>query len=489
MTVMSLDELIRSDVLGEATPMDTITQIKAAAIREFEALDSRVKIHNTEYFNHSFAPDIVLSWPGSQISERYVYLRSTQHPGLLSEDVDRLGDQKPIVVGLVEIPRDEGPARSQLHENAQVRNTLVTDAPALASIEHAKQARAKSVASLLSSIIVRGGRGLVGDDEAREVTATVSAGLQAAETMGADSVLRATEALTNTLSYEFASSFSRVLQAVWIGSGGRSDLFPATQLSLGGGADDDTLEFLLDLDPIEDLQFWRRVGSGLGVEKLGRIRTDHPNPNLQLLVKANLDRLKARVFRIRDSQQLTFEDMDRPIFFWSISRGALTFRGPGWDAFIGEKSEDIEGIRGSITSGVSVADLRHRADDIALISLQLSDGHMAFDVNSLEQTDVVRSDQLQALEGSLGAGAKVFRARAINNSRQILCDFRRSTAAVPTSSIIGVADLLRTALRLLRPLEEGDLEALYEILSTDSVTEAESDASLFAGDTLEDDGD
>ncbi len=485
MSIMSLDELIRSDVLDEVTSRDTITRIKAAAIHEFELLDSRVNIHNTQYFNHSFAPDIVLSWPGSQIRERYVYLRSTQQPDLLSEDVDRLGDQEPIVLGLGQIPRETISARSRLHENAQDRNTLVTDAPALTSIEEAK--RSEPVASLLSSVIVRGGRGLVGDDEARQVAAAVTAGFQGAEVMGADAVLRATEALTSTLSDPFASNFGRVLQAVWIGSGGRSDLYPATRLTLANATDDDTLEFLLDLDPINDWKFWRRVGSAVSVEQLGRLRVQVPNANLQMLISANLDRLQARTFRLRDSFQPTFDDIDRPTYYWTISRSALTFQGPNWEAYIAELAENLGSIRGSLTDGVAVPELRRRATDIALISLQLSDGRMAFNLNSLQQADVINSEQLHGLESTLGSTAKVHAARAVSGGRQITCDFRHSVASTPGSNIIGAADLLRTGLRLMRSLSDDELELLEEALNTNMAAEADLGESLVM-DFSDDDG-
>src|ERR1035441_3303618 len=101
MTDMSLSGLISSDVLSDLNPHDTITRIKAAAIRQFEALDKRMKIHNTEYFNHSFAPDLVLKWSQNGQTERYVYMRSSAREGALTDDVLRLGDQQPIVLGLV----------------------------------------------------------------------------------------------------------------------------------------------------------------------------------------------------------------------------------------------------------------------------------------------------------------------------------------------------------------------------------------------------
>jgi hypothetical protein len=81
----------------------------------------------------------------------------------------------------------------------------------------------------------------------------------------------------------------------------------------------------------------------------------------------------------------------------------------------------------------------------------------------------------------------VYRAKAISNGRQIQCDFRRSTASVPTSSIIGVADILRTAVRLLRSLTEDEVEFLEEILSTDSASQAESGDPLSTEDYFDDD--
>jgi len=458
---MPLDQLMRSDILAESSSLDTIEQIKAAAIREFEALDRRARIHSTEYFNHSYAPDIVLTWSDGSVRERYVYLRSTRFTESLSEDVDRLGDQHPIMLGLVDIPREVNHARSHLHDVAQGQNTLVTDATALASIEDAKRLRPS--AGLLSSALMRGGRGLVGDDEARRVTTTVSAGLESIGGMSVDRVLRAAELLSAHLSQPFADTFGRVLQAVWIGSGERSDLFPLTQLSLFVGADDDTLEFLLNLNVIDDLRFWHRIGSAVSVEQLGRINVRQPNDNLQLLIKANLGRLKARIFRMRYGHP-TFDDMNRPAFWWKIERGTLALRGPNWTAYIAEKIEDLGGLTGTGTRGVPLADLRTRSRAIPLVSLQLSDGHVAFDLNSLEQTDIIQSNQLEALESSLGSRVTVYRARALNKGRQVVCDFRNSSATVPTSTIHGVADLLWTAIPLLRSLNEEERAELEETL-------------------------
>jgi len=56
-------------------PRNSVATVKSVVISQFEALDTRVKIKSTDYFNHTFAPDLVLSWPWDRMPERYVYLR------------------------------------------------------------------------------------------------------------------------------------------------------------------------------------------------------------------------------------------------------------------------------------------------------------------------------------------------------------------------------------------------------------------------------
>ena len=50
--------------LGSARSEDLIEGGKAAVVRELETLDPTVRIKTTDYFNHTFAPDLELAWPG-----------------------------------------------------------------------------------------------------------------------------------------------------------------------------------------------------------------------------------------------------------------------------------------------------------------------------------------------------------------------------------------------------------------------------------------
>jgi hypothetical protein len=463
MTISSLTELVNSEALTQYGSRDTITHVKAAAIRELEALDERLRIRSTDYFNHSFAPDLVLSWPHRKADERYVYLRSTNQAGALSEDVARLGDQHPIVFGLVPIRRDQNGARVHLASVAKEHDTLVTDPSAISHMARVRQR--KSVTGLFAAALPQGGRGLLGEEEVARATTALANGFTAAHNMGTESVLRAIGAVDDFLSESFAENFTQLLHAVWIGSGERSDLFPSSGMALTDTLQDEVLEFLLELEHIPDSSFWRNIGRATSVSQIGRLDISYPNENLQLLVKANLDHLRARVCRVQDrAQQL--DEAELPEFWWLTEHQVLGLRSKAFVAFVAENTDELAGIEGTPTDGVSVNDLRERTRDTILTGLQLSDGYVELDMNSIQLTDVVRSDQLGALEHSLGSTAKVRRAKAISRSRQVICDFFHSSAFVPTASPIHLSDLLGVGLPLLRSMANTDLQALRQKLQS-----------------------
>ena len=60
-------------------------------------------MHTTDYFNNSFAPDLVLTWP-REGTERFVYLRTSANIGFcLIQDVALIDDSTLIVMPLSDI--------------------------------------------------------------------------------------------------------------------------------------------------------------------------------------------------------------------------------------------------------------------------------------------------------------------------------------------------------------------------------------------------
>ena len=79
-----LTDRIRS-ALTQTSSADTISSIKAAVIDGLRMADSTVNVHSTDYFNHTFTPDLVMNWQRLGQEERYVYLRFNDNLRYLAE--------------------------------------------------------------------------------------------------------------------------------------------------------------------------------------------------------------------------------------------------------------------------------------------------------------------------------------------------------------------------------------------------------------------
>ena len=80
-------------------PRENITSIKRAVTEQIQSTDKRVSCRWTDYFNHGFAPDLVLMWPEDK-AERFVFLRTSYDAVGLHLDVETLADSKPMIVSL-----------------------------------------------------------------------------------------------------------------------------------------------------------------------------------------------------------------------------------------------------------------------------------------------------------------------------------------------------------------------------------------------------
>ena len=85
--------------LSEDDPERNIASIKNAVIAQLLASDDRVKVETTEYFNHTYAPDLILRWNTGR-PDRRVYLRTNTNPVYLLEDVDVVSANHPILIPL-----------------------------------------------------------------------------------------------------------------------------------------------------------------------------------------------------------------------------------------------------------------------------------------------------------------------------------------------------------------------------------------------------
>jgi NarL family two-component system response regulator LiaR len=113
-----------------ADPADTATQVHDLVARTFETLDPTLEVKRTDYFTHSFVPDLVLRWDASEApQERHVHLRFSVSSVSFAEDMKILGSDGSIFVGMTALGEPEPTVPSL---DSAARGTLVMQVDALA---------------------------------------------------------------------------------------------------------------------------------------------------------------------------------------------------------------------------------------------------------------------------------------------------------------------------------------------------------------------
>ncbi|MDL4816943.1 hypothetical protein [Actinomadura opuntiae] len=292
--------------------------MKNEVINKVRALDVRVQINSTEYFNNTFVPDLLLTWPGEE-RPRELFIRADTNPEHLAEDIGLVPDRKPIffALGSVSASADHN---SLVSSEARDHGVLVTDSAG--TQEFLDRRRRTDLMGLASAAVLQGGRGVVDRAEAAETATLFEEGFESAKRGDPERTANAANRIPGVLDSDRTDRLLQVLQALWVGAGQPASLFPATvrQKQLDSSA----LLFLLEQDWIRDSLFWRNLAFTLTFDQLVALDLPEATDNLQELVWANTDRLKARACSAIASE--TDFPPDSRFAYWSIEDGGLNFR-------------------------------------------------------------------------------------------------------------------------------------------------------------------
>lgn len=442
-----------------------VDDLKSVVADELKQVDRWARVNVTQYFNHSFSPDLVLSWPHIGVAaERPVYLRVDSNADILMDDIRIIGDRKAIVFEIDSLPAhaqsdaiEFGDVAEALSAVARRKQTLLTDAEGLETLI---ERRVDSpMVGLAAAAIVRGGRGLVDEESAEGFASDVDDGFVGARELEVEPTARAARAFERMMAPAHSGQLVRFLHAIWLGSGGRSDQFP-TSVEVGGPLTDQGLEYLIEASEIDNQDFWRRIGRSLTTDQLGRLHVEGRSANLQHLVKANLDILTAKIARVLDDEPRL--DADAFDIFWVIERGMLALRGIDFTAYLATVKDRMT-VQGQESAGMRLQTLLDRAGRHGLIVGRLllarDDRHLEY--GSVSSDDVIHDDELQQLNEALGPAARVHEAvAAMRGGGELEFDFRTNTASGRTAAKFAVSDLLRTTLGLLRDLTVEELADL-----------------------------
>lgn len=465
------------EALFDPDPNSSVRRTKELVSRELLDVDPRIEIKNTEYFNHTFSPDFVLSWPESgRTQKRFVFLRLPGNPKYFLEEVQEIASLHPIIFGLEGDERlDESIASVQ--DLSYDSDTLVTDVHGVNRLAQNRQER--SIANLVSSALLRGGRGVINSSEADNISASVTHGFDAARRADPGPTEIAVETFSRHLAPGKSRQMTQFLQAVWISSHGRIEGFPGPR-DLSGDISDESLEYLLHFEPINDLEFWRALGASVTVDQISRLEVSGYHENLQSLIQSSLDRLWSRNLRLHSGQLPTLPESGRSPF-WSVSRQALALHGDDYVAYFAQSSADLKHIKTDTGHGLSVADIRRRARDIHLSELTLRGGSESLTIEAQGRKSVLETKTFSSLPESVLGPSRVIKATSNTPSGQeIHCDFVERDARAVTSARISLEDWLLAALPLLWPLSSSELPRLAEIFRS----RAQEAITLVEGDQL-----
>jgi hypothetical protein len=188
-------------------PVAVIHAVKQIIINHVREVDERVSIRTTDFFSHSFAPDLVLEWEQGKVV-RPLQLRSSA----------------PIFFSL-EATAYRRARTERGQAMAREANTLVTDAAGISEIVERK--RRSRVVEIAAPAILQGGRGILDEDRAVTVSSGLARGFLAASNLAADETHQAVGLIDSSFSRQHSSRLVEFLRAVWLGAGGQASAFPA----------------------------------------------------------------------------------------------------------------------------------------------------------------------------------------------------------------------------------------------------------------------
>ncbi|NEA65347.1 hypothetical protein [Streptomyces sp. SID12488] len=451
--------------LVDDDPARNVQSIKNAVIANLLSSDSSVRIETTEYFNHTYAPDLVLRWDGVK-EERQVFLRTNTNPQYLREDVEVISEKKPILMPLAPLvdPRNH----EELGRESANARTLVADPDSLYAFS-AEGRGQRSVLGLFSRAVLQGGKGLVDQERARSTSDAVGLGFVGAQHAEVDQTREAVEATESLLDPSHADQFTRLLHAVWLGSGASPASFPgATDVRVD--LDAPGLKLLLEIAVADDSEFWRRIGGGVTLSQLCEIDIPTSSENLQRLVNVNLDWFKAKSCLVSDAA-LTEEYGYEPR--WFTQSGLLGYTTDRYQTFFSTgRTSSLPSVEDIESGEVDLPELLDRANAAGLSISELvieSAAGGQIEYRAPLSSEFGHDEILEDLRGALGRRSSV-KAVAIalgGGSRHLWCDLIKRTASGRTKATFPLSDFMASAIPMLRSLrrgEYGEISRLFEPL-------------------------
>jgi hypothetical protein len=332
-------------------PDDAADRVHHLVANVLHRLDPGAEIKRTHYFTHTIVPDLVLRWgPSESRRERHVHLRFNVSSPAFGQDLDLLGGESPLFLGMI----DRGDlAHPQWATTTQAapNGSLITQSQAIEEFD--AQASQEARTRKATGTLVRVGRGVIDEPRAERLGKNYRGALEAmTEVAAATDVAReavelALALLDDYLPEEGELEVERALQSEWIRSGGDPYDFPSSTPWNAELLDIPSLrEVLLSLldspQPVPP-ETWQRNAGFIRVEELGRVLgRDLRGGRFDAMARALLPNWTAKwVWTERQATPALFETYE-----WLIENGIVGLEASDLKTFFaddGRHFKDKEG--------------------------------------------------------------------------------------------------------------------------------------------------
>jgi hypothetical protein len=443
------------DGLFDPSPSESILRVKDAVAKELTALDSTARVKRTDYFNHTFAPDFIMTWPDA--SSRRVYLRMAYDLEALVDDVALIDSTDPLILGLTSVESVE--AKPHVDRVIADSDAMFTEPAALEKLIDRK--KNDSTANMLSNALAQGGRGSFVGDEAVDLADVVQRGFKSAADVDTEGTAEAIGTISDRLRGQQAWRMNRVLQAVWEGSEGSLSTFPG-KADVSGRLNTESLSYLVKYMRTDDRDFWRRVGRGLTLADLESLDFAAAPANIERLIQANLDVISARATVVKPDPLGLDEAVAGTRFRWSKRGRHITFEAPKLFAMIGSAKTDLNDVDEEKAEAVSVYAFIERARSTDLVEVSIHSGPDHISVKNDE--GAISTERLRGVSATFGGSAEVAQAIVGSRTGRVTVDLPHRSGTGKTQSRVRMADLLATTIPLVVDVPDDVRAGIEEFL-------------------------
>jgi hypothetical protein len=369
---LAVTEQIRS-AMASRNPDEIITGVKQAVAQEVSSLSPDAEIVVTEYFNHSYMPDLVLEWnDAGKRGIRPIFLRNDLRPEVTEVELEGLARREPVLLSLTAL--DEPSTRpGSLRERAREANhVLVTDVVSLADMaapfDDERSKRFGQIETpllrLVQANLLKGGRGLLTVEDAGRLASSTAP--SDGDSMLTDEFIATFEETADEM-FEPDAALRLRRSAELLRFGLTSEAVAAISESTGQLSDVELrilVPYLLaDETARANTRLWSYIGSMMSLERLEELGDVLAGVDVTALVTPNVNiwTAKRAMLAINNSfegldetlpapgnvKELTIDQVpegnERNESFWYLRNRLLTADAGPWRLFIATDARRLKG--------------------------------------------------------------------------------------------------------------------------------------------------